>query len=416
MTTNKTITGIILLLCLPLLPKAQEPASAAVLAYINAYRDLAVREMQRSGVPASIKLAQGILETEAGRSDLVLRSNNHFGIKCKSSWTGEKVYHDDDARGECFRKYSAAEASWKDHSDYLRSQPRYASLFGLDPMDYKGWAHGLKRAGYATNPRYPQILIKFIETYNLNDYTEIALSRIPPKADMAIAVPGAAADANPVSVAMAGPPADQAVAETAPPPAEPSYPAGEFRINDTRVIFTEAGRSLLSMATEKNIRLSWLLDFNDLPEGTDVLEKSQLIYLQRKRRQGQQEFHEVAAGETLHEISQREAIRLESLMSYNHLTPGMQPAAGTRLFLQRKAPERPALAAARPLLNPGAAENIADSTMPPRESQEIRHIVQAKETLFSLARKYEVGLDQIKAWNRLGAEDLKVGQELVIFK
>jgi len=319
MTTKATISAIILLLCLPLLPKAQEPANAAVLAYINAYRDLAVREMQRSGVPASIKLAQGILETEAGRSDLVLRSNNHFGIKCKSSWTGEKVYHDDDARGECFRKYSAAEDSWKDHSDYLRSQPRYASLFSLDPTDYKGWAHGLKRAGYATNPRYPQILIKYIETYGLNDYSEIALGRMAPKADMAISGPGAGVDANPVSGPKAGPQAEQAGSVAATPRPEPSYPSGEFRINDTRVIFAEAGSSMLSMATDKNIRLSWLIDFNDLPEGTDVLEKGQLIYLQRKRRHGQQEFHEVAAGETLHEISQREAIRLESLMSYNHL-------------------------------------------------------------------------------------------------
>ena len=128
---------------------------------------MAIREMQRTGVPASITLAQGILETEAGKSDLVIRSNNHFGIKCKSSWTGEKVYHDDDAQGECFRKYSDAEDSYKDHSDYLRTQPRYASLFSLDPLDYKGWATGLKKAGYATNPRYAQILIKYIEKYNL---------------------------------------------------------------------------------------------------------------------------------------------------------------------------------------------------------------------------------------------------------
>jgi LysM repeat protein len=416
MTTKTTITAIILLLWLPLLPKAQEPVNAAVLAYINAYRDVAVREMQRTGVPASIKLAQGILETEAGRSDLVLRSNNHFGIKCKSSWTGEKVYHDDDARGECFRKYSAAEDSWKDHSDYLRSQPRYASLFSLDPMDYKGWAHGLKRAGYATNPRYPQILIKYIETYNLNDYTEIALGRMAPKADMALSGPGADVDANPVSVLKAGPMAEQGGPVVTQPQPAPSYPAGEFRINDTRVIFAEAGTSLLSIATDRDIRLSWLLDFNDLPEGTDMLGKGQLIYLQRKRRHGQQEFHEVASGETLHEISQREAIRLESLMSYNHLSPGMQPAAGTKLYLQRKAPERPALAEARPAVNPGMAESTPDSTAPVRESQEIRHVVQAKETLFSLARKYDVGLEQIKAWNRLEGEDLKVGQELVIFK
>jgi LysM repeat protein len=195
---------------------------------------------------------------------------------------------------------------------------------------------------------------------------------------------------------------------------EASYPAGEFRINDTRVIFAEAGTSLLSLATEKDIRLAWLLDFNDLPEGTEILQKGQLIYLQRKRKHGQEAFHEVAAGETLYAISQREAIRLESLMALNHLSPGMQPAAGTRLYLQRKAPERPAFEG--PVGSPVRDVNAVQATLPARESQEIRHIVQAKETLFSLARKYDVGLEQIKAWNKLEGADLKVGQELVIFK
>jgi len=156
---------------------AQQQPVEAVITYINQYRDLAIEEMQRSGVPASIILAQGILETEAGRSDLVLKSNNHFGIKCKTSWNGEKVYHDDDARQECFRKYATAEDSYVDHSNYLKNTPRYASLFKLDPTDYKGWSYGLKSAGYATNPKYPQILIKYIEQYNLNDYTLIAMGR-----------------------------------------------------------------------------------------------------------------------------------------------------------------------------------------------------------------------------------------------
>ena len=138
--------------------------------YINIYKDIAVAEMKRSGIPASVTLAQGILETESGNSDLVKRSNNHFGIKCKSTWTGETVTHTDDAPDECFRKYKQPADSYKDHSDYLRSAPRYASLFQLEPGDYKGWAYGLKRAGYATNPKYPQILITNIERYNLQQY------------------------------------------------------------------------------------------------------------------------------------------------------------------------------------------------------------------------------------------------------
>src|SRR6188472_2407381 len=140
--------------------------------YIEKHKELAIKEMKRMGVPAAISLAQGILETENGNSDLVKKSNNHFGIKCKSTWTGESVRHTDDAPNECFRKYNSAADSYRDHSDYLYYTPRYASLFNLSPTDYRGWAYGLKAAGYATNPRYPQILISNIEKYNLQQYNE----------------------------------------------------------------------------------------------------------------------------------------------------------------------------------------------------------------------------------------------------
>src|SRR5580765_6020531 len=135
----------------------------AIVAYISRYKDLAISEMKRTGVPAAITLAQGIHETDAGTSDLVRKSNNHFGIKCKENWNGPTVSHDDDARGECFRKYEAAEQSYRDHSDFLKTRSNYASLFKLDPTDYEAWANGLKKAGYATNPKYAQILIKIIQ-------------------------------------------------------------------------------------------------------------------------------------------------------------------------------------------------------------------------------------------------------------
>lgn len=154
---------------------AQNESSESIISYIKTYASLAIKEMNRTGVPASIKLAQGILETGAGQSDLVSRSNNHFGIKCKSSWTGEKVYHDDDEQGECFRKYENAEASYLDHSDYLKSQPRYSSLFNYDINDYRSWAWGLKKAGYATSPTYAEKLIKYIERYSLNELNNIML-------------------------------------------------------------------------------------------------------------------------------------------------------------------------------------------------------------------------------------------------
>lgn len=146
--------------------------------YINTYKDIAMLEMVRTGVPASITLAQGILEAGAGKSILVLKSNNHFGIKCKSNWTGDRVYKDDDARDECFRKYATAEESFKDHSDFLKNNTRYAFLFNLDPTDYISWAYGLKQAGYATEARYGQLLIQCIEKYHLQDYTLLVLDAI----------------------------------------------------------------------------------------------------------------------------------------------------------------------------------------------------------------------------------------------
>lgn len=165
------------------------PQRVTIPQYINRYKDIAIQEMRRTGVPASITLAQGILESESGNGDLVKRSNNHFGIKCKLDWKGDRVYHDDDESGECFRKYDSAVQSYIDHSDFLKSRPHYASLFQLEPSDYKGWAYGLKKAGYATNPKYAVLLIKTIEDYHLNDYTLIALNDSEDKVEDIAVVP-----------------------------------------------------------------------------------------------------------------------------------------------------------------------------------------------------------------------------------
>jgi flagellum-specific peptidoglycan hydrolase FlgJ len=158
-----------------IIPKVNETkinTTDKVAIYVHKYKAIAQYEMQKSGVPASITLAQGILESGAGNGDLTKRANNHFGIKCHN-WTGEKVYHDDDKKGECFRKYSHPSESFKDHSNFLTSRGRYASLFQLNKKDYKGWAKGLRKAGYATDPKYPSKLISLIERYNLNDYDQV---------------------------------------------------------------------------------------------------------------------------------------------------------------------------------------------------------------------------------------------------
>lgn len=321
--------------------RLQAQQADKVLLYIEQYKDIAMDEMKRTGVPAAITLAQGIHESGIGEGRLAVEANNHFGIKCKSNWTGESIKHDDDARGECFRKYPSAGDSYKDHSDFLKNSPRYAFLFQLSPTDYAAWANGLKSAGYATNPKYPQVLIKLIEDYRLQDYTLLALGRQPgPSADTTKEGTGKTEQSPAmVSTATAGTATERKAA------AEISavYPSGEFRINETRVVFIKKGTSFLSVAQQYNIELAKLFDINELPV-TETSSKDQLIYLQRKRKTGSNSYHIVQEGETLHDIAQAEAIRLESLLSLNWLEDGMQPAIGEKLSLQNKSATIPRLA------------------------------------------------------------------------
>lgn len=378
-------------------------SSETIRKYIETFKDVAIAEEVRTGVPAAITLAQGIHETGAGTSDLVLKSNNHFGIKCKTEWTGEKVYHDDDARGECFRKYNDPMESYKDHSDFLKNRPYYTSLFQLDPTDYKAWAFGLKKAGYATNPKYPQILIKLIEDYNLQDYTLIALNRKPNNPDIVFTSKQEGGSARTEAI-------PSVMVRT-------DYPSGVFKINETHVIFVTSGTSFLMVANENRVSLSRLFDFNDM-KPTDVAEKDCLIYLQRKRKVGASEYHFVKAGETIHDIAQIEGIRMEKLLEYNFLRPGMTPMEGERLFLQTRAPAMPRLVM-QPVHSvmpePGAVSVHPLKELSP-ESQYIVHTVQPKETLYAIAKKYDVAMAEVLKWNGLLSNDLKTGQQIRINK
>jgi len=314
-----------------------------VVEYINKYKELAIEEMQRTGIPASIKLAQGIHETSAGTSDLVKRSNNHFGLKCKAEWTGMTVKHTDDAPNECFRKYESPLDSYKDQSNYLKGTPRYASLFEIDPTDYKAWAFGLKKAGYATNPKYSQVLIKLIEDYDLQDYTMIALGKLKPgqetlakneNKNSGIIIPGE----KPVVM-----PPEPEIVVYSKKEAKTNYPGGEFKINETKVIYAKKGTSYLSIAEKYSIPLARIFEFNEM-KVQEVVEKDQLIYIMRKRKVGLNEQHTIKPGETLADIAQTEALRIESLLEYNFLQPNMQPAVGSVLYLRTKGPGMPALA------------------------------------------------------------------------
>src|SRR5215203_4358989 len=374
---------ITLVLAVLLAGKSFAQPSHIINEYVSKFKDIAIEEMKRTGVPAAITLAQGIHETSAGQSELVIKSNNHFGIKCKSEWTGPSVSHDDDARGECFRKYSSPNDSYRDHSDFLASRSHYASLFKLDPTDYEAWAKGLKKAGYATNPKYPQILIKLINDYNLQDYTLIAMGNKPDNGKNEVWASNNKQEENvPVTVIT------QAVDEA---PQRTIYPAGIFKINDTKVVFVAKGTSFLGLANEHNVQLNRLFEFNDM-RPQEVAANDQLIYLQRKRKTGASEFHIVAKGENLFEIAQTEGIRLESLQAYNFLKNHMQPRVGEKLYLHQQAPAMPRLTTAAAIISFFSRSNDLAKDNDGKTKEEIYfvHTVQLKETMYSISKKYSV--------------------------
>ncbi|MBS1510027.1 MAG: glucosaminidase domain-containing protein [Bacteroidetes bacterium] len=345
--------------------------------YVAIYKDLAIKEMKRVGVPAAITLAQGLLETENGNSELVKKSNNHFGIKCKSNWTGESVTHDDDAAGECFRSYKTAEDSYRDHSDFLYNSPRYSFLFKLDVTDYKGWAYGLKKAGYATNPNYPQILIKNIEQYNLQQYTLEAAGEAP-----ATSLSDSAVKPGDVKVE----PSDL-----------PAVSENILVINGSKCVFAGKGTSVLAIATKNNIALSKLLSFNEqLEDG--ILQKNQFVYLEKKSKTGDKDFYIAKGGETLYDIAQKNGMQLQPMLDDNKLWGNEEIAAGTRIYL------KPGLFNAKPTIETPA------TTVPKT------HIVEAKEGLYGIAKKYGVTVQQLREWNNLKTDALKIGQELIISK
>jgi LysM repeat protein len=403
-----------LLIILPLLASLclHAQKSDDIYEYINTYKELAMEEMVRSGIPASVKLAQGIHETMAGKSDLVVKSNNHFGIKCKTTWTGDKVFHDDDARGECFRSYASPSESYVDHSNFLKGSPRYAFLFDLDPTDYKSWAYGLKKAGYATNIKYSQIIIKLIEDYNLQQYSLIALGKLSPKDEIIVGNSGkTTTDGITLSAPVIITTAPAVVVEEVPEAPKAVYPEGQFTINNTKVVYAKAGSSLLAVAQQYDVSLKRLMEFNDLSQ-EDVLTEGQLLYLQRKRKLGANEKHIVLRGESVYDICQTEGLRLESLLEYNHLLGQDIPAAGEILYLQAKAPGRPKLTTEVVQVVQQAAPQVTDVAA----VNYTTHTVQTKETLYSIARKYSITVEQLKAWNKIDGFELRIGQGLIIYK
>ena len=265
--------------------------------YIKKYRELAVEEMKKYHIPASITLAQGLLESGAGQSTLARKSNNHFGIKCGSDWRGKTVSHDDDARGECFRAYKHPKESYEDHSKFLAGRSRYASLFKLKITDYKGWARGLKKAGYATNPRYADQLIGIIELYELHKYDEKNYLKWIKK--------------NP-------------------------NPHQTYIANDLLYIVVRAGDSWKSISKEFDISQKKLRKYNDLYKGY-ALQVGDILYLEKKNKKADKEHivHVLRAGESMYSVSQKYGIRLKNLYKMNEMdADDSAPEVGTILRLR----------------------------------------------------------------------------------
>ncbi len=313
--------GILFFILGMLIPNIHAQVSTAE-NYIRKYLDIAVKEKKEYGIPVSITLAQGMLESAYGNSRLARDANNHFGIKCHKEWAGEKIFHDDDAKDECFRKYNNVEESFKDHSIFLSGRDRYNSLFELDITDYKGWAIGLKDAGYATNPRYGDILIKIIERYNLHQYDTLETQQeVLAKKQKEINFPSEddniseGEDFEPIFWNQSG--------------------RNIFRNNRVKCTVAKKGDNLGEVASDLETTPKQLRRYNELTR-KDTLEPGNFVYLQPKRRRASKEYHIVEEGETMHEISQFYGIKLKHLYKKNLMAQGTEPVVGQKLWLKKK--------------------------------------------------------------------------------
>ncbi len=281
--------------------------------YIQNYQLLAIKEMNRSGIPASIKLAQACLESDDGNSALATASNNHFGIKCKSTWTGDYVLADDDEKNECFRKYSSVEESYIDHTNFLAANQRYAFLFQISPKDYKGWARGLKAAGYATARDYPERLIRIIEDFELYRLDE----KVSPEELLAFEQRKLSNSFdNNLSI-------------------NPYKTRDVLKINGLKAIIAREGDTFDLIAQEFGKSPWELYRFNDYQEGYQP-QPDEVLYLQSKHRKtGKKQLNHLAGpDESLHYIAQIYGIKLKPLMRRNHMKSGDQVQPGQIIALR----------------------------------------------------------------------------------
>ena len=465
---------VLLLMAAPQL-QASDNGRQAIYDYIAAYKDIAIAEMDRTGVPASIKMAQAILESNAGRSKLAVNANNHFGIKCANDWDGETFYQKDDDRDSrgrlipsCFRSYETVEESFIAHSEFLSGssrQSRYGWLFELDPTDYKPWAHGLQKSGYATNRRYGNLLINVIENYSLYelDHMERPLASASERKERRERSAERRED-------------DGFFRTQTPPP-----PRRQTTVNRLAAVEANEGETLADIALELEVSLRALLRFNDgVEDAFESFDSDRYVFLERKRRnyRGGREIHRVQEGEEMFDIANAHGIRLNALYRRNRVDRDREPAIGERIYLRGRrnrnqpvryrpenyrppaqeeevkpeSPEEPkpldaidakdVIASAdtgvhaeptaqKPEKDPAESSgndsrmessesstsiDLRESEAENREVEEIKHIVSPGETLFAISRKYDMSVDELMELNGLTNNQLSVGQELVVKK
>lgn len=272
--------------------------------YVNDHKKLAIYHMGKYKIPASIKLAQGLLETNAGRSRLAVQGNNHFGIKCHGDWTGETIYADDDAKNECFRKYPTVEASYEDHSAFLLKYNRYAFLFNLELTDYKEWARGLQKAGYATSKSYANSLIKLVDDYELYLYDNKNYVERQGKENIPV-VPAVIYDIY-------------------------KTPGGLLYVE------AKANDNFTAIASSLGFKVKDLVKYNDVPDLNYPLNKGDVVYLEKKKKKAELPHfsHIVVPGESMHSISQYYSIRLKDLYKMNKIKGDYIPEDGDVIKLR----------------------------------------------------------------------------------
>lgn len=430
----------------------------ATIAYIDKYKGIAMEEMKRSGIPASITIAQGVLESRSGQSRLACEGNNHFGIKCHKEWTGKTIHEDDDAKNECFRKYGSADESFRDHSDFLMTRDRYDALFQIPKADYMSWAQGLKDAGYATSPTYAQSLVTIIQRYELYRY------------DM---------DDLPLAVVDTTRPSIQ-------PPVGCPYATNVFLINRIKTVFMQPNEALVDVAEKHDKREQWLQDYNEV-SATNHIEPGMHVFLQPKRKKAEEKYHRVQNDETMYQISQRYGIILDELYKKNLMVPGQEPANDETMHMRDKRSSPPKLRERiivpleehAPVENKAVKQLVSMTPQPQRELESVitvkdtavigedihqeadtfearylftgtidpvdnvkstndpllvtndqelievvqpdanrvtqrHHTVEQGETLYSLSRKYEVTVAQLKTWNALPNDTIRIGQPIIV--